>query len=1135
MNKTIKIYLKLLLTTILPILSFGQVISPTNPYTKNFVSPAMSSSGPAIQLAQQQSPKLSDIDNAFDEYWEDKDYTKKGSGYKPFKRWVHHWQDYLMEDGSIAPPAVLWEAWERKQLEESQLNSFPVPDNSIINWTNLGPAVVTNSTVSISGQGRINTFIKDPNNPQTLYVGAPAGGIWKSLDDGANWTPLSDNLPQIGVSGIAIDPSDSNVIYIATGDDDAGDSYSIGVMKSTDAGQTWNTTGLSYLYTNYKTTNEIYVDPTNNNHIWVASTDGLQKSEDGGDTWNIKQEGNIVDFKLHPNYVDNSIIYAVGYSGNESKFYRSSDKGESFVVIETIPNNSNRIVLETTPAAPDKVYVLSAYDNGDGTYEGENSFQGIYVSNDSGLNFTKTDESDDIFGSGQSWYDMALTVSDQDPNIIFVGVLNIWKSNDGGNNFTQLNSWSQRTQSFTHADIHFMRYFDGVLYAGTDGGIYRSDDDGVNFNDLSNTLSIAQIYTVSTSKPDSSKLASGLQDCGGFAFSGTDWNSYHGGDGMGSAVDPFSNNIYYGMTQYGGGLYKTSTSGNGGWSNTEFVASGPVKGQWVTPLEFSKSGELYSGFDQLYILDNNQWKKISDHNFPYNLRLIKIDPNDTNIVYVATYFNVYKSTDGGKNFNSVLSTSNYIRSIEIDLTEDNLWVLDSNSLHHSIDKGDNWTSENTGLESARTLKLHQYSSKKSLYLGTILGVYYTDDEVSGWHSISNDLPNVKVSDMEINSHDNILTVSTYGRGIWQTPIPPAVRPAFDIDLIQINSEVGSDFGCENIFQPSFEVYNNGTSTISSFSYEVSLNNLSQGIINWSGSLDPNQKITLYPNLQQSIGFGENTLSVSLFNPNDILLMNNESSLTFEVFNPPNSFGQTNFNYQFENNEDDWLIVGDAIWEKGIPSGESLNQVSSGITAYATNLEGNHPDNSTSSLVSPCYDLSQLESGFIRFYLAYELEVNYDYLYLQYSIDDGINWINLDVYNGFDSDLKEYSYPISQSMLTESVIFRFHLISDQYVNEEGAVIDDFIIEGVSLNIENEIEIDFYMYPIPTTGLFTIDTNRQFELEQIKIYSIEGKQVYNNKLTEYSKQEIDLSNHPKGIYFVEIKSKNKIKVIRKLIIE
>ena len=108
-----------------------------------------------------------------------------------------------------------WHDW--KQAVEAQQTLFGVPDNSVINWSNPGPAVVTNSSVSISGQGRLNTI-------------SPAGGIWKSTDDGTNWTPLSDNLPQIGVSGIAIDPTDSNIIYIATGDDDAGDSYSVGVM-----------------------------------------------------------------------------------------------------------------------------------------------------------------------------------------------------------------------------------------------------------------------------------------------------------------------------------------------------------------------------------------------------------------------------------------------------------------------------------------------------------------------------------------------------------------------------------------------------------------------------------------------------------------------------------------------------------------------------------------------------------------------------------------------------------------------------------------------------------------------------------------------------------------------------------------
>ncbi len=1134
MKKAFTIYF-ILLITIIPILTFGQVISSTNPYTKNFVSPTMGSSGLVRQSAQQQTPKLLDIESAFDTYWDGKDYTVKGSGYKPFKRWANHWQDYLQEDGTIAPPAVLWQAWERKQEAESKQTPFSVPDSNVISWSNPGPAVVTNSSISISGQGRINTVIKDPQNSQTLYIGAPAGGIWKSIDDGTNWTPLSDDLPQIGVSGIAIDPTDSNIIYIATGDDDAGDSYSVGVMKSTDAGQTWNTTGLTYLYTNNKTTNEIFIDPTNNSHIWVASTDGLQKSEDGGNTWVIKQQGNIVDFRLHHNYDTNSIIYAVGYNNGESKFYRSEDKGETFAEISSIPTDSNRIILETTQAAPDKVYVLSAYDNGDGTYEGRNSFQGVYVSDDAGLNFNKTSESDDIFGSGQSWYDMALTVSDTDPDILFVGVLNIWKSTDGGDDFTQINSWSQRTNSFTHADIHFLRYFDGVLYAGTDGGVYRSADDGVNFEDLSNTLSIAQIYTVSTSRPDSSKLAGGLQDCGGFALSGSNWNSYHGGDGMGTAVDPFEENTYYGMTQYGGNLYRTTTGGDGGWSGREFIASGPVEGEWVTPLEFAKSGDLYAGYDQLYVLNGGQWKQLSNHNFGHNLRMLAIDPINTNNIYVATYNDVYKSTDRGLTFTNILQTDYYVRDIEIHKTNNNqVWVLSSGTLYSSADQGLSFTSESTDLESARTISHQQYSPDDSLYLGTTLGVYYTDNQVNGWHSISTNLPNVKVSDMEINPYDNILTVSTYGRGIWQTPIPAVTRPSYDLDLVRINSGIGTDFRCENDFQLSFDVYNNGTSSISTFSSETILNGQSQGVENWTGNLAPGQKITLTPSLQQSINFGDNSLSISLSNTSETLVDNNVGTLEFEVLDPPNSLGQTNTTYLFESNEDDWLIVGNPVWEKGVPSGESLNQVNSGTTAYATNLEGNHPDSSSSSLVSPCYDLSQLESGTIGFYLAYELETGYDFIYLQYSIDNGQNWTTIDAYNGFDSELKEYTYDLNQSMFLENITFRFHMVADTYVNEEGAVIDDFFVSGVLSSNDNEFIPSVMIYPNPTNGLFTIDTNGQFELKRIKIFSLESKLIYEAKVVNNSMYEVDFSPQ-KGIYFIELSTSDQRKIIRKLIVE
>ena len=207
-----------------PLFIAAQVISPINPFTKDFVPSASNKGSATTQSLQQIEPTFAEIEKAFDAYWEGKDHTVKGSGYKPFKRWIEHWRHYQQEDGTIAPPQVLWDAWEKKQQAEAQGAPLGVPDDTVIDWVGLGPTEMINPTPRRAGQGRLNTIIQDPNTPTTLYVGAPAGGIWKSVDDGINWTPLSDHLPQIGVSGIAIDPTDSNVIYISTGDDDASDS-----------------------------------------------------------------------------------------------------------------------------------------------------------------------------------------------------------------------------------------------------------------------------------------------------------------------------------------------------------------------------------------------------------------------------------------------------------------------------------------------------------------------------------------------------------------------------------------------------------------------------------------------------------------------------------------------------------------------------------------------------------------------------------------------------------------------------------------------------------------------------------------------------------------------------------------------
>lgn len=184
------------------------------------------------------NPTLQQVAEAAEAYFKTIDRDKKGSGLKPFERWKYHWSFYLDENGRIKPKEDLWKAWEEKNQLGDKNRMTDVSD-----WVSWGPNDHTETASWSPGQGRINAIAVDPNNPSTYYVGAPAGGIWKSTDSGENWTPLTDHLPQIGVSGIAVDPTNSDIIYIATGDDDSDDSYAVGVWKSTDGGTTWNNTG----------------------------------------------------------------------------------------------------------------------------------------------------------------------------------------------------------------------------------------------------------------------------------------------------------------------------------------------------------------------------------------------------------------------------------------------------------------------------------------------------------------------------------------------------------------------------------------------------------------------------------------------------------------------------------------------------------------------------------------------------------------------------------------------------------------------------------------------------------------------------------------------------------------------------
>ncbi len=1075
---------------------------------------------PAANEAQRNAPlTLTEISARANTFFNQIDRDKKGSGYKPFKRSEYHWGFYLEPDGTLAKPDKLWAAWRQKM--EMQQGQTARNIQVVSDWQPRGPYDYTNSGSWSTGQGRVNTVVVDPTDSNIYYMGAPAGGLWKSVDAGASWTPLTDDFPQIGISGIAIDANNHNIIYVTTGDDDAGDSYFVGVMKSTDGGLNWGMTGAI----SGNSANEIRIDPTDSDVIWVATDTGLYQSNNAGASWTNKLGGNIKDFRLKPG--DSNTIYAVTIN----TFYKSTDAGNSFTTITSgLPSSSSRLVIDVTPANSNYVYVLSA--------KSDLSFQGLYKSIDSGENFTRTAEVNDIFnGSSQSWYDLALGVSDVDENTVFTGNLNIWKSTDGGDSFTEVNQWSNPSgAAYTHGDIHFLRYYNGVLFAGTDGRVSRSTDNGSSFTNLTEGIAIGQFYKIAVSKQSAGNMVGGLQDNGGFGYSTGKWYNFYGADGMDAAVDPNDQNTYYGFIQNGSSLYKSTQGG----LNGQYVIGTPQAesgGAWVTPLVMSSTGVLHAGYSKLYKLVDNTWVRVSNTFFDFggNLRNIEIDPSNVQNVYVSRGSTLFISDDSGLNFTSQ-SFSNTITSIEVHNSDSNiLWLTTSSSVFKSTDKGANWTNitDNLPNESKNVIRHQKYHPNNPVYVGTNLGVYYRDDTMSNWEVFSTNLPNVQVTDLEVNENDAILTAATYGRGVWQSTIP-VVLADDDVRLVSI-VKPGQGISCGAV-SPIIKINNNGLNPITSvaISYSVDGTNYNE---TWNGNLLSEEEVSV-PLQTIDLDLGNHVMEVSVSIANDTYSDNNALSVSFNTTQSNDTPTLTN---TFENVADTWLTDSN-LWKRAEPNSTLLNTVASGTQAYITNPSGNYPDNTVSNLISPCYDLTTINNPVMSFQMAFDIEVDWDVLYMQYSIDNGETWQVLGTasdpnwYNNTYSDhaltiggqwsgtattLTEYTYDLAALTNESNIIFRFHFASDQSVNGEGALIDDFVILGETVGIDDYLAAQVKLYPNPTQGIFTIDWANDQPVTA-RVFDLTGKQLLKRQIPPLTQQQIDVSNYAKGFYLINFQT-------------
>lgn len=1101
------------------------------------------------------------ITTAFNEYWKDKDFRKKGSGFKPFKRWENYWQNLVKEDGTLMTSEEFWTAWQQKnKAKKSTSRALPTS-----NWTPIGPFTHTNTGSWSSGQGRVNFVYEDPTNPNTLYIGSPAGGIWKSTNSGANWTPLSDQLPQIGVSGIAVDHTNSNVIYIATGDKDGQDTYSVGVLKSTDGGLTWNITGLSFTGTS-DYAGDIMMHPSNNQILWCATNSGIFKTSNGGTTWTNVQSGNFSKGNIRLRPSDPTTVYAV----SNTKFYKSTNTGDTFTEITTgLPALSGRLNLDVTAADANYIYILSA-TTGYG-------FQGVYRSTNSGTNWTKisTAATPAIFdGSGQAGYDMALAVSSSNKDEIYTGLLNVWKSTNGGLGFTKLNDWSNPSgPAYTHADIHFLRYYGSKLYAGTDGGVYVSNNNGANFTDLTAGLQISQFYKVAVSKQSAGKMVGGLQDNGGHAYSSSSWKNYYGADGMDTAVDPTNSNIYYGFIQFGGGLYISNNAGESVGTGVSAPATetgtNDDGGNWVTPLMMNNSGDLFAGYNRLYKLNTCTftWDVQSNTTIGSgDVEQIAVAPNNDNIMFVSNGNQLYKSTDKGINFSLAYTAPSTITSICVNYSNNNIVYLTTSGTGglalKSTTGGTSFTSfsENLPTLGKNVIKHQGRNSLNPLYLGTTLGVYYRDDSMSQWEPFEANLPNVSVTDLEVNLEDNILTAATYGRGIWQTPIPVEI-PTNDVKLVEITSPT-ADINCSGNISPIVVVKNNGTTPINQVTVSYDYGTGVQNHI-WNGTIAPStsQNITI-PALTIT-NKGAYVLNVSTAITGDAFLDNNSGKTSFFI-NNSEALGVIN---TFESASDELLTSSgncSGVWQRGINTNGAL--ATPGNNVYTVGVNSNYPDNKKEYLYSKCYDFTNAVNPVIRFKLGFALEQNWDVAYVEYSTNMGQSWSVLgtqgpswynsnrtnattgsDCYNcpgaqwtggsgapntgtGAVPALTSYFYGLNALIGQPNVIFRVVFHSDGSVNDLGITIDDFVIEGTLSNQEFELK-NIAIYPNPSTAIFTVAVGNE-SIDKLQVYDVAGKIIFETQQTIQNQYKLDLSSASSGIYFVKITSNNQ-NIVKRII--
>jgi photosystem II stability/assembly factor-like uncharacterized protein len=722
--------------------------------SQNFHYSAASGSSNFFDIVEEANNYFAESDIPEEQLYSDNEYIR-------FKRWEWYWRGRINGDGSFPNLIEQNRTYQNLQHESAQ-RDLQSP------WVNINQ---TYGDGGYNGMGRATSIAFHPTNPEIYYVGAPIGGIWKTTDGGLTYSALGDSLPYVSVGNICINPLNPDIIYITIGDHNGWWNYGLGVYKSYDAGVTWEPTGNTSYFTNNVAYLRMVINPNNPDELYVAQTNGLYRTLDGGVTWDVVHSGSHIDVALKHG-VDGALYCASDDYWGSSEVYASLDHGDTWTQITDFNQTANYLQLSVSPGEQEYLGIKSSVDGNEdyyATYNGGTTVDYIDLMPDGGVLFTSP-----VYSSK-----------------VYCGFMVTHQSVNGGLDWEQLTDWyytGERPE--VHADNRFVAYhpLTNEIYFCNDGGIYKFNEESMEWTELTAGLIITQYYRIAVAQTDDIFMIGGTQDNGGRKrISADTWGPTNGGDGMEVAVDFEDEQTIY-TTYIYGQLYRSDDQ----WDEQQYyeiTPPGSDGGDWVTPyvLDPQDSHVIVAGYSEVFRSDDRgeTWQQLSNDltgDPDRKLNAVAVAPTDQYTIYAGRGSMLYITHDAGESWDneSVLfgAGTAEMTTITVDPNDPNeLWVtlsgyVNGKKVYHSTDAGITFSNVTFNLPNipVNAAVIDKQSAQHDFYIGTDVGVFILDEENQTWMYYGAGLPNTMVSDLEIQYSSRKLRIGTFGRGVWENDL-----------------------------------------------------------------------------------------------------------------------------------------------------------------------------------------------------------------------------------------------------------------------------------------------------------------------------------------------------------------------------